>query len=62
MSDTNAHPTLRYEGWTLPMWEEFEERVAIIMADGVSEEMAKTQAHALILKNHSCKSGRGPNP
>jgi uncharacterized protein YoaH (UPF0181 family) len=42
-----------YEGFTLPDHEEFDERVAILMADGMSEKDAKEAASAMIKKRHS---------
>ena len=44
-------PDVNHLGWTLPDWEEFDERVAILLADNVcSEEEAKQRAHEMVEK------------
>jgi hypothetical protein len=40
-------------GFTLPDHEEFDERVAIMMADGIPEDEAKKAASEIIKRRHA---------
>jgi uncharacterized protein YoaH (UPF0181 family) len=59
VSEASTFPNVRLcEGFTTPDFEEYNERIAILMADGMEEQEAKIVASEMIKKRHDRERNR----